>query len=81
MDLFTTFDIAASGLKAQTTRLNTISSNLANAETTSTPEGGAVQKKICGFSIARYAVQQAFAKISVRTGAGSGRAGDKNPGR
>ncbi|MDD2466820.1 MAG: flagellar basal body rod protein FlgC [Desulfobulbus sp.] len=45
MDLFTTFDIAASGLKAQTTRLNTISSNLANAETTSTPEGGPYKKK------------------------------------
>ena len=45
MDLFTTFDIAASGLKAQATRLNTISSNLANAETTSTPEGGPYKKK------------------------------------
>lgn len=45
MDFFTTFDIAASGLKAQTTRLNTISSNLANAETTSTPEGGPYKKK------------------------------------
>jgi len=45
MNIFTTFDIAASGLKAQTTRLNTISSNLANAETTSTPEGGPYKKK------------------------------------
>ncbi len=45
MDIFTTFDIAASGLKAQRTRLNTISSNLANAETTSTPEGGPYKKK------------------------------------
>ena len=45
MDLFTTFDIAASGLRAQTTRLNTISSNLANAETTATPEGGPYKKK------------------------------------
>lgn len=45
MDLFTTFDIAASGLKAQTTRLHTISSNMANAETTSTPEGGPYKKK------------------------------------
>ncbi|MCL2457647.1 MAG: flagellar basal body rod protein FlgC [Desulfobulbus sp.] len=45
MDIFTTFDIAASGLKAQQTRLNTISSNLANAETTSTPEGGPYKKK------------------------------------
>lgn len=45
MDIFTTFDIAASGLRAQTTRLNTISSNLANAETTATPEGGPYKKK------------------------------------
>lgn len=45
MDIFTTFDIAASALKAQTTRLNTISSNLANVETTSTPEGGPYKKK------------------------------------
>ena len=29
----------------ETTRLNTISSNLANAETTSTPEGGPYKKK------------------------------------
>jgi flagellar basal-body rod protein FlgC len=45
MDLFTTFDIAASGLKAQRTRLNTITANMANAETTSTPEGGPYKKK------------------------------------
>ncbi|WP_028579372.1 flagellar basal body rod protein FlgC [Desulfogranum japonicum] len=45
MNIFTTFDIAASGLSAQRTRLNTISANLANAETTSTPEGGPYKKK------------------------------------
>ncbi len=45
MDIFTTFDVSASALKAQRTRLNTISSNLANVETTSTPEGGPYKKK------------------------------------
>ena len=45
MDISTTSDIAATGLKAQKTRLNTISSNLANSETTSTPEGGPYKKK------------------------------------
>ncbi|HHD62948.1 MAG TPA: flagellar basal body rod protein FlgC [Desulfobulbaceae bacterium] len=45
MNLFTTFKIAASALKSQRTRLNTISSNLANVETTSTPEGGPYKKK------------------------------------
>lgn len=49
MDIFTTFDIAASGMKAQSTRLHTISSNLANAETTSTPEGGPYKKKAVVF--------------------------------
>ncbi len=45
MDIFTTIDISASALKAQRTRINTISSNLANVETTSTPEGGPYKKK------------------------------------
>jgi flagellar basal-body rod protein FlgC len=45
MDIFNTFDISASALKAQRIRLDTISSNLANVETTSTPEGGPYKKK------------------------------------
>jgi len=45
MDIFTTLKIGASALQAQRIRLNTISSNLANAETTSTPEGGPYKKK------------------------------------
>jgi flagellar basal-body rod protein FlgC len=49
MDIFTTFDISASALKAQRTRLNTISSNIANVETTSTPEGGPYKKKSVHF--------------------------------
>ena len=39
MSLFNIFDIAGSGLSAQNTRLNTVASNLANAESiASTPE-------------------------------------------
>ena len=45
MDIFNTFKISSSALKANTIRLNTISSNLANVETTSTPEGGPYKKK------------------------------------
>lgn len=45
MDIFTTFKISGSALKAHRIRLNTISSNLANVETTSTPEGGPYKKK------------------------------------
>ncbi len=45
MDILNTFKISGSALKAQTIRLNTISSNLANIETTSTPDGGPYKKK------------------------------------
>ncbi len=45
MDIFTTFKVAASALRAQRIRLNTISANIANVETTSTPEGGPYKKK------------------------------------
>lgn len=45
MDITNTFKIGASALKAQSLRLNTISSNLANVETTSTPEGGPYKKQ------------------------------------
>lgn len=45
MDIFSTFDVSASALKAHKIRLDTISSNLANVETTSTPEGGPYKKK------------------------------------
>ena len=45
MDIFTTMKISASALKAQRLRLNTISSNLANIETTRTPDGGPYRKR------------------------------------
>jgi flagellar basal-body rod protein FlgC len=61
MDIFTTFNVAASGLKAQTTRLNTISANLANAETTSTPEGGPYKKKSVVFQSDSQPFKQHFA--------------------
>ena len=45
MDLFTAMDISASGMRAQRTRMNVISSNIANAQTTRTAEGGPYQRK------------------------------------
>ncbi|RME29493.1 MAG: flagellar basal body rod protein FlgC [Deltaproteobacteria bacterium] len=39
-DVFTTMDIAASGMRAQRVRMNTVASNLANANTTRTEQGG-----------------------------------------
>jgi flagellar basal-body rod protein FlgC len=46
MDLLDTFNVSASGLAAQRTRLQTISSNLANANTTRTAEGTPYRRKV-----------------------------------
>lgn len=40
MDFFSAMNITASGLNAERTRMNTMASNLANARTTRTAEGG-----------------------------------------
>jgi len=45
MDFFSSMRVSASGLEAQTRRMNTISSNIANAETTRTEEGGPYKRK------------------------------------
>ena len=49
MDIFQTLQISSSALKAQQIRLNTISSNIANIETTRTPGGGPYKKKTVVF--------------------------------
>ncbi len=45
MDFFSSMRVSASGLDAQTKRMNTISSNIANSETTQTEEGGPYKRK------------------------------------
>ncbi len=44
-DFFTGLRISSSGMTAQRTRMNTISSNIANINTTKTPEGGPYRRK------------------------------------
>ena len=45
MGLFDALNISASGLTAQRLRMDVTSANLANAETTRTPEGGAYKRQ------------------------------------
>jgi len=45
MNIFGTLEISASGLTAQRQRLNVIAENLANAQTTRTPQGGPYLRK------------------------------------
>lgn len=44
-DFFNSIDISASALSAERLRMNVTSSNLANAQTTRTPEGGPYRRK------------------------------------
>lgn len=50
--------VSASALRAQQTRMNTISSNLANIDTTQTPEGGPYRKKSVVFQSAPMGFSQ-----------------------
>jgi flagellar basal-body rod protein FlgC len=45
MDIMTGMRVSASGMSAQRMRMNTISSNIANINTTRTPEGGPYRRK------------------------------------
>ncbi len=50
MDFSTSFKLCASGLAAQRAKLDVVVSNLSNAGTTSTPEGGPYKRKQVVFS-------------------------------
>jgi flagellar basal-body rod protein FlgC len=50
MEFFTTFKICGTGLSAQRAKMDVITSNLANVNTTSTPEGGPYKRKIITFA-------------------------------
>lgn len=46
MDLLSSMKISAAGMSAQRTRMNVVSSNLANINTTRTPEGGPYRRQV-----------------------------------
>lgn len=49
MNLISGIDITASALTAQKTRLDIIAQNIANAQTTRTPEGGPYKRQVVSF--------------------------------
>jgi len=50
MDFFSSMNVSSSALSAERTRMNLISSNLANANATRTPEGGPYKRKDAVFT-------------------------------
>ena len=55
MSLFNVFDVAGSAMTAQSRRLNVVASNIANAESTSGPDGQAYRAKQVQFMAAPLA--------------------------
>ena len=54
-DFFSSLDVSASALSAERLRMNLTSSNLANAQTTRTPEGGPYRRKDAVFEATPFA--------------------------
>lgn len=61
MDMLTALKVSAAGLSAQRSRMNVVSSNLANINTTRTPEGGPYRRKEVVMTAAP--VEDAFGKV------------------
>ena len=78
MSLFSVFNVAGSGMAAQSTRLNTVASNLANADSVSSTAEGAYRSREPLFAAVKNQFD-ASGKHRGRRRAGNGR--HRKPGR
>jgi len=65
MSLLNIFDIAGSGMTAQSQRLNAVASNIANAESTVTADGTAYRAKLVEFMAVQVGNTKASAGVKV----------------
>jgi flagellar basal-body rod protein FlgC len=70
MDLLSTLDVAGSGLAAQRLRMQTVATNMANARTTRTEDGGPYRRRAPVFEAVPTdpfgdALEQAVSKVEV----------------
>ena len=77
MSLFSSLSVSASGMSAQRTRAELLVENLANAETTRTPEGGPYRRKDAVFTRTDVSSEFASEFESQLNGAGQGVAVDR----
>ena len=63
MNLFGVLDISASGLQAERVRAEVVASNMANAQTTRTPEGGPYRRKMVVFGTRNANFQSHMASL------------------
>ena len=66
MGLFRIFDVAGSGMSAQTVRLNTVASNMANADVVSSTEEGAYRARQPVFAAVMQALSGNQATVPVQ---------------
>jgi flagellar basal-body rod protein FlgC len=79
MNLISGIDVTAGALNAQKTRLDIVAQNIANAQTTRTPEGGPYQRKVVAFETELVRREGGGASLqSVRVG---GITSDRTPGQ
>jgi len=76
MSLFSALSVSASGMAAQRTRAELLVENLANAETTRTPEGGPYRRKDAVFE--STTVASPFASVMFQQAEGSGNEASAN---
>jgi len=65
MSLLNIFDIAGSGMTAQSQRLNAVASNIANAESTVTADGKAYRAKLVEFMAVQVGTSKAASGVKV----------------
>ncbi|HND62669.1 MAG TPA: flagellar basal body rod protein FlgC [Opitutaceae bacterium] len=80
MNLISGIDVTAGALNAQKTRLDIVAQNIANAQTTRTPEGGPYRRKVVSFEteLVRQEGQSGASLQSVRV---AGITADPTPGQ
>lgn len=78
MNLIAGVDISAGALSAQKLRLDIVAQNIANAQTTRTPEGGPYQRKIISFEteLVKRAGGVALQSVNI-----AGVTADRSPGQ
>jgi flagellar basal-body rod protein FlgC len=67
MGLYNVFNVAGSSMSAQSVRLNTVASNLANADTVSTTENGIYRSRQPVFAAVMQALANEQSSVPVRT--------------
>lgn len=78
MNLIAGIDVSAGALNAQKTRIDIVAQNIANAQTTRTPQGGPYQRQIVSFEseLVRRAGGQPLQSVRV-----AGITADRTPGQ